>query len=68
MDQHATQFVLLQDVLQELQRMDRLLHERLPHLQQQSSTDDSAYRGLYISDNEFSALLARPFGTNPPGQ
>jgi hypothetical protein len=65
MDQRAAQFTLLRDVLQELQRVDRLLHERLPRLQQQTLPDDGAYRGLYISDAEFSALLARPFGANP---
>ena len=56
-------------LLAELERIDLLVRSRVGHLRRIHSEDEH-FHGLYISENEVDALLARPLGApqwlNPP--
>lgn len=55
---------LAQAVFAQLRRLDGAVCERARRLQAQRS-GDSEYRGLFVSDEEFSSLLKRPLGLSP---
>ena len=48
-------------LLAELERIDLLIRSRVAHLRRVQSEDEH-FRGLYISEQEVDALLARPLG------
>ena len=48
-------------LLAELERIDLLIRSRVAHLRRVQSEDEN-FRGLYISEQEVDALLARPLG------
>ncbi|MDM0047923.1 ATP-binding protein [Variovorax sp. J22R115] len=48
-------------LLAELERIDLLMRSRVAHLRR-VQTEDEHFRGLYISEQEVDALLARPLG------
>jgi len=48
----------------ELARIDVLLHREVQRWQQAGQDPADAFRGLYVSDDQADALLARPFGTS----
>jgi SpoVK/Ycf46/Vps4 family AAA+-type ATPase len=48
-------------LLAELERIDLLIRSRIAHLRRVQSEDEH-FRGLYISEQEVDALLARPLG------
>jgi hypothetical protein len=48
-------------LLAELERIDLLIRSRVAHLRRVQSEDEH-FRGLYISEREVDALLARPLG------
>src|SRR5690349_13161655 len=48
-------------LLAELERIDLLIRSRVAHLRR-VQTEDEHFRGLYISEQEVDALLARPLG------
>jgi hypothetical protein len=48
-------------LLAELERIDLLIRARVAHVRQVQSADEN-FRGLYISEQEVDALLARPLG------
>ena len=48
-------------LLAELERIDLLIRSRVAHLRRVQAEDEH-FRGLYISENEVDALLARPLG------
>jgi len=50
------------DLLAQLQRVDALLHDGVERLRQLKPADAGEFRGLFISDQEFKEMLARPFG------
>ncbi|MEH2188572.1 MAG: ATP-binding protein [Nostoc sp.] len=58
MEYYATS---LQHILAELERIDLLIQAQLQRLQHNQSTD-TAFQGLYISENELEELLAKPIG------
>ncbi|MEH1983842.1 MAG: ATP-binding protein [Nostoc sp.] len=58
MEYYATS---LQHILAELERIDLLIQVQLQRLQHNQSTD-TAFQGLYISEDELEELLAKPIG------
>ena len=48
-------------LLAELERIDLMIRSRVAHLRRVQSEDEN-FRGLYISEQEVDALLARPLG------
>ena len=48
-------------LLAELERIDLMIRSRVAHLRRVQSEDEH-FRGLYISEQEVDALLARPLG------
>ncbi len=55
---------LAQAVLTQLRRLDSAVCERAKGLQALRG-GDAEYRGIFVSDEEFSALLKRPLGLSP---
>ncbi|MBD2450053.1 AAA family ATPase [Nostoc sp. FACHB-152] len=51
----------LQHILAELERIDLLIQVQLQRLQENQS-NDAAFQGLYISEDELEELLAKPIG------
>jgi SpoVK/Ycf46/Vps4 family AAA+-type ATPase len=58
MEYYATS---LQHILAELERIDLLIQVQLQRLQHNQS-NDTAFQGLYISEDELEELLAKPIG------
>ena len=52
-------------LLGEMRRIDDLLRSRIEVLQQRTSPEAGDLRGLFVSDQEFEELLARPLGYSP---
>ncbi|MCU0484584.1 MAG: ATP-binding protein [Anaerolineales bacterium] len=51
-------------LLAELSRIDLLIRRQVQRWQAAGQNPEDAFRGLYISDSEASALLERPMGSN----
>ena len=56
--------VSLSHLLAELSRIDLLIRRQVQRWQAAGQNPEDAFRGLYISDGEASALLERPIGSN----
>ncbi|MFP3896116.1 MAG: ATP-binding protein [Anaerolineales bacterium] len=54
----------LADLLTHLGRIDDILSKAAKDLARQKMSDANAFRGLYVSDQEFEELLARPFASS----
>ncbi len=53
-----------QHLLAELARLDLLLQRQIQRWQEAGQDPTDAFRGLYVSDQEASALMARPISSN----